>query len=179
MNRDKGSVLFGNEALEKLKEGVSLVANAVKVTLGGRGRNALISLPTLVKVTKDGVTVASYVDVEDSYARQGVRLLKQVALGTNKEVGDGTTTSVVLAQAIVERGLEKIKNGANPVLLQRGISKAVDLVCEHLKQTSKNISDNEEAIKQVATVSANNDVQLGEMIVEAFKKVKYKGLVTF
>jgi chaperonin GroEL len=179
MNRDKGSVLFGNEALEKLKEGVSLVANAVKVTLGGRGRNALISLPTLVKVTKDGVTVASYVDVEDSYARQGVRLLKQVALGTNKEVGDGTTTSVVLAQAIVERGLEKIKNGANPVLLQRGVSKAVDLVCEHLKQTSKKISDNEEAIKQVATVSANNDVQLGEMIVEAFKKVKYKGLVTF
>lgn len=177
--KEQKTVVFGGEALDKLREGVSVVAEAVKVTLGGRGRNALISLPTYAHVTKDGVTVANFVDVEDKHARQGVRLLKQVAFGTNKEVGDGTTTSVVLAQAIFERGLEKIKRGANPVLLQRGIAKATELVCEHLKNTAKPIADNEEAIKQVATVSANNDLELGDIVSNAFKRVKYKGLVTF
>lgn len=177
--REQKVVLVGQEALSKLQEGVGLVADAVKVTLGGRGRNVLISLPTYVKVTKDGVTVANYVDTVDRYARQGVRLLKQVAFGTNKEVGDGTTTSVVLAQSIFDKGLEKLKKGANPVLLQRGISKAVEKVCEQLKNSSKVISDNEDAIVQVATVSANNDRELGEIVAEAFKRVKYKGLVTF
>lgn len=177
--KEQKTVLFGQEALSKLKEGVDLVADAVKVTLGGRGMNALITLPTSVKVTKDGVTVANYVDTNDDYARQGTRLLKQVALGTNKEVGDGTTTSVVLAQAMINKGIERIKQGANPILLQRGINKAVELMCEHLKNTAVPVKDDEKLIRQVATVSANNDVELGNIVLEAFKQVKYQGLVTF
>nr|DAN50233.1 MAG TPA: GroEL [Caudoviricetes sp.] len=177
--KEQKTVLFGQEALSKLKEGVDLVADAVKVTLGGRGMNALITLPTSVKVTKDGVTVANYVDTNDDYARQGTRLLKQVALGTNKEVGDGTTTSVVLAQAMINKGIDRIKQGANPILLQRGINKAVELVCEHLKNTAVTIKDDEKLIRQVATVSANNDAELGNIVLEAFKQVKYQGLVTF
>lgn len=177
--REQKTVLFGKEALDKLKEGVDLVANAVKITLGGKGMNALITLPTSVKVTKDGVTVANYVESNDDYARQGIRLLKQVALGTNKEVGDGTTTSVVLAQAIIQKGIEKIKSGSNPVLLQRGINKAVEFVCEHLKNTAVSIKEDAELIKQVASVSANNDPEIGSIIAEAFAKVKYRGAVNF
>jgi chaperonin GroEL len=169
---------FDSEAREKLKKGVDALANAVKVTLGPKGRNVVIDkkfgAPT---VTKDGVTVAKEIELKDPIENMGAQLLKEAASKTADLAGDGTTTATVLAQAIVTAGLKNLASGANPMGLKRGIDKAVNAVIEHLKKQSKSISNNNE-IKQVGTISANNDTEIGEMIADAMSKVGKDGVIT-
>jgi chaperonin GroEL len=169
---------FDSEAREKLKKGVDALANAVKVTLGPKGRNVVIDkkfgAPT---VTKDGVTVAKEIELKDPIENMGAQLLKEAASKTADLAGDGTTTATVLAQAIVTAGLKNLASGANPMGLKRGIDKGVNAVIEHLKKQSKTISNNNE-IKQVGTISANNDTEIGEMIADAMSKVGKDGVIT-
>jgi len=169
---------FDSEAREKLKKGVDALANAVKVTLGPKGRNVVIDkkfgAPT---VTKDGVTVAKEIELKDPIENMGAQLLKEAASKTADLAGDGTTTATVLAQAIVTAGLKNLASGANPMGLKRGIDKGVNAVIEHLKKQSKSISNNNE-IKQVGTISANNDTEIGEMIADAMSKVGKDGVIT-
>lgn len=169
---------FDSEAREKLKKGVDALANAVKVTLGPKGRNVVIDkkfgAPT---VTKDGVTVAKEIELKDPIENMGAQLLKEAASKTADIAGDGTTTATVLAQAIVTAGLKNLASGANPMGLKRGIDKAVEAVVEHLKKQSKTISNNNE-IKQVGTISSNNDTEIGEMIADAMSKVGKDGVIT-
>jgi len=169
---------FDSEAREKLRKGVDALANAVKVTLGPKGRNVVIDkkfgAPT---VTKDGVTVAKEIELKDPIENMGAQLLKEAASKTADLAGDGTTTATVLAQAIVTAGLKNLASGANPMGLKRGIDKGVNAVIEHLKKQSKSISNNNE-IKQVGTISANNDTEIGEMIADAMSKVGKDGVIT-
>ena len=172
-------IKFDIDARDGLKKGVDALANAVKVTLGPKGRNVIISksfgAPT---VTKDGVTVAKEVELADSLENMGAQMVKEVASKTNDLAGDGTTTATVLAQAIVREGLKNVAAGANPMDLKRGIDKAVKAIVNELAKQSQKVGDSIDKIRQVAAISANNDDTVGELIADAFKKVGKEGVIT-
>lgn len=172
-------IKFDIEARDGLKRGVDALANAVKVTLGPKGRNVIISKsfggPT---VTKDGVTVAKEIELQDPLENMGAQMVKEVASKTNDLAGDGTTTATVLAQAIVKEGLKNVASGANPMDLKRGIDKAVEAIVEDLGKQTVAVGDSSEKIKQVASISANNDETIGELIATAFGKVGKEGVIT-
>jgi len=172
-------IIFDIEARDGLKRGVDALANAVKVTLGPKGRNVVIgkSFGGPI-VTKDGVTVAKEIELEDPLENMGAQMVKEVASRTSDLAGDGTTTATVLAQAIVKEGLKNVAAGANPLDLKRGIDKAVKAIVEDLKKQSQEVGNNSDKIKQVASISANNDDTIGELIAKAFKKVGKEGVIT-
>jgi chaperonin GroEL len=172
-------IKFDVEARDSIKRGVDALANAVKVTLGPKGRNVIISKSFgAPQVTKDGVTVAKEVELEDALENMGAQMVKEVASKTNDLAGDGTTTATVLAQAIVKEGLKNVAAGANPMELKQGIEKAVKAIVSHLDKQSKKVSNSSDMIKQVASISANNDSLIGDLISEAFKKVGKEGVIT-
>lgn len=172
-------IKFDIESRDALKRGVDALANAVKVTLGPKGRNVVIEKSFgAPHVTKDGVSVAKEIELEDRVENMGAQMVKEVASKTNDIAGDGTTTATVLAQAIVREGLKNVAAGANPMDLKRGIDKAVTAVVENLKSQSKTVGDSTEMVKQVASVSANNDETIGALIAEAFGKVGKEGVIT-
>ncbi|MCB9016458.1 MAG: chaperonin GroEL [Lentimicrobiaceae bacterium] len=172
-------IVFNIEAREELKKGVDALANAVKVTLGPKGRNVIIDKAYGAPVvTKDGVTVAKEIELKEGIQNMGAQMVKEVASKTADLAGDGTTTATVLAQAIVTTGMKNVTAGANPMDLKRGIDKAVAKVVEHLKTMSIKIEEGSEKITQVATISANNDSFIGEKIAEAMNKVKKEGVIT-
>jgi chaperonin GroEL len=172
-------ITFNLEARDALKRGVDALANAVKVTLGPKGRNVIIDKKYgAPAITKDGVTVAKEIELKDPIENMGAQMLKEVASKTADLAGDGTTTATVLAQAIVTAGLKNVAAGANPMDLKRGIDKAVEAVVAHLKKQSKTVSDSDNQIEQVATISANNDSTIGKLIAEAMGKVKKEGVIT-
>ena len=172
-------IKFDIEARDGLKRGVDALANAVKVTLGPKGRNVTISKsfggPT---VTKDGVSVAKEIELVDELENMGAQMVKEVASKTNDLAGDGTTTATVLAQAIVKEGLKNVAAGANPMDLKRGIDKAVEAIVENLTKQAKEVGSSSDEIKQVASISANNDDKIGELIAQAFEKVGKEGVIT-
>lgn len=171
-------LLFDEEARRSLMRGVDALANAVKVTLGPRGRNVVIDKkfgpPTIIN---DGVTIAKEIELEDPFENMGAQIVKEVATKTNDVAGDGTTTATVLAQAMVKEGLKNVTSGANPMLIKRGIEKAVNEIVAHIKSEAKQIKGKEE-IAQVATISANNDNEIGELISDAMEKVGKEGVIT-
>jgi chaperonin GroEL len=170
---------FNIEARDILKQGVDQLANAVKVTLGPKGRNVIIEKKFgAPQITKDGVTVAKEIELADAFQNTGAQLVKSVASKTGDDAGDGTTTATVLAQSIVANGLKNVAAGANPMDLKRGIDKAVAKVVENIKSQSEKVDDNYEKIEQVATVSANNDQEIGKLIADAMKKVSKDGVIT-
>ncbi|MBZ9777452.1 chaperonin GroEL [Psychroflexus sp. CAK8W] len=172
-------IIFDIEARNGVKRGVDALANAVKVTLGPKGRNVIIGKSFgAPMVTKDGVSVAKEIELEDALENMGAQMVKEVASKTNDLAGDGTTTATVLAQAIVTEGLKNVASGANPLDLKRGIDKAVEAVVAELAKQAKSVGDTSEEIKQVASISANNDDQIGELIAEAFSKVGKEGVIT-
>ncbi|MEC5157705.1 chaperonin GroEL [Chryseobacterium sp. MP_3.2] len=172
-------IKFDIESRDALKRGVDALANAVKVTLGPKGRNVVIEKSFgAPHVTKDGVTVAKEIELEDRVENMGAQMVKEVASRTNDIAGDGTTTATVLAQAIVREGLKNVAAGANPMDLKRGIDKAVTAVVENLRSQSQQVGDSSEKIKQVASISANNDDTIGTLIAEAFGKVGKEGVIT-
>ncbi len=172
-------IKFDIEAREGLKRGVDALANAVKVTLGPKGRNVIISKSFgSPHITKDGVTVAKEVELEDALENMGAQMVKEVASKTNDLAGDGTTTATVLAQAIVKEGLKNVAAGANPMDLKRGIDKAVVKIVEQLSKQAKEVGSSSEKIRQVASISANNDDTIGELIATAFNKVGKEGVIT-
>lgn len=172
-------IKFDIDARDQLKKGVDALANAVKVTLGPKGRNVVIDKKFgSPQVTKDGVTVAKEVELKNHFENIGAQMLKEVASKTNDNAGDGTTTATVLAQSIINVGLKNVTAGANPMDLKRGIDKAVAHVIESLKKQSKVIGDDFSKIEQVASISANNDIEIGKLIAEAMKKVKKEGVIT-
>ncbi|NNC83825.1 MAG: chaperonin GroEL [Flavobacteriales bacterium] len=172
-------ITFDVEARDKLKKGVDALANAVKVTLGPKGRNVILDKKFgAPSVTKDGVSVAKEIELSDAIENMGAQMVKEVASRTADNAGDGTTTATVLAQAIVTSGLKNVAAGANPMDLKRGIDKAVGAVVAHLKANSQEVGDDNEKIKQVATISANNDTTIGTLIAEAMEKVKKEGVIT-
>ena len=172
-------IKFDIDARDGLKKGVDALANAVKVTLGPKGRNVIISKSFgAPQVTKDGVTVAKEIELENPLENMGAQMVKEVASKTNDLAGDGTTTATVLAQAIVKEGLKNVAAGANPMDLKRGIDKAVEAIVEHLAKQSKKVGDSSEKIKQVASISANNDGAIGDLIAQAFGKVGKEGVIT-
>jgi len=172
-------IKFDIESRDALKRGVDALANAVKVTLGPKGRNVVIEKSFgAPHVTKDGVSVAKEIELEDRVENMGAQMVKEVASKTNDIAGDGTTTATVLAQAIVREGLKNVAAGANPMDLKRGIDKAVTAVVANLKEQSKEVGDSTEMVKQVASVSANNDETIGSLIAEAFGKVGKEGVIT-
>lgn len=172
-------IKYDIEAREQLKKGVDQLANAVKVTLGPKGRNVVIEKKFgSPQITKDGVTVAKEIELSDPLENVGAQLAKEVASKTADDAGDGTTTATVLAQSIVNVGLKNVTAGANPMDLKRGIDKAVTAVVDHLKKQSVAIGDDYLKIEQVATISANNDIEIGKLIAEAMKKVKKEGVIT-
>ena len=173
------NIIFNTEAREQLRLGVDALANAVKVTLGPKGRNVIIDKKFgAPHITKDGVSVAKEVELEDAVQNMGAQLVKEVASKTNDQAGDGTTTATVLAQAIVNTGIKNVTAGANPMDLKRGIDKAVAEVIKDLKARSREIGEGKEKVEQVATISANNDKFIGQMIAEAMDKVKKEGVIT-
>jgi len=173
------NITFEIQGRDALKKGVDALANAVKVTLGPKGRNVVIDKkfggPA---VTKDGVTVAKEIELEDAVENMGAQMVKEVASNTNDLAGDGTTTATVLAQAIISSGLKNVAAGANPMDLKRGIDKAVEIIVKDIKNQSKEIGNSYEKIEQVASISANNDNIIGSLIAEAMKKVKTEGVIT-
>ncbi|HPZ26132.1 MAG TPA: chaperonin GroEL, partial [Kaistella sp.] len=172
-------IKFDIESRDALKRGVDALANAVKVTLGPKGRNVVIEKSFgAPHVTKDGVSVAKEIELEDKVENMGAQMVKEVASKTNDIAGDGTTTATVLAQAIVREGLKNVAAGANPMDLKRGIDKAVTAVVENLKSQSQVVGDSSEKIKQVAAISANNDDTIGSLIAEAYGKVGKEGVIT-
>ncbi|MEM9142636.1 MAG: chaperonin GroEL [Bacteroidota bacterium] len=172
-------IKFDIDARDGLKRGVDALANAVKVTLGPKGRNVIISKSFgSPVVTKDGVTVAKEIELADALENMGAQMVKEVASKTNDLAGDGTTTATVLAQAIVKEGLKNVAAGANPMDLKRGIDKAVDAIVENLSKQSKRVGDSSDKIQQVAAISANNDVAIGQLISQAFEKVGKEGVIT-
>ena len=172
-------IKFDIEARDALKRGVDALSNAVKVTLGPKGRNVVIDKkfgsPT---ITKDGVTVAKEIELEDAVENMGAQMVKEVASKTADIAGDGTTTATVLAQEIVSTGLKNVAAGANPMDLKRGIDKAVKAVVNELQKQSIEVGDNLNKIEQVASISANNDNAIGALIAEAMAKVKKEGVIT-
>ena len=172
-------ILFNIDARDQLKKGVDELANAVKVTLGPKGRNVIIEKKFgAPQITKDGVTVAKEVELADSFMNTGAQLVKSVASKTGDDAGDGTTTATVLAQAIVNVGLKNVTAGANPMDLKRGIDKAVAVVVESIKEQSEKVGDNYDKIEQVATISANSDPVIGKLIADAMRKVSKDGVIT-
>ncbi|WP_407527510.1 chaperonin GroEL [Lacibacter sp. MH-610] len=172
-------IFFDIEARNKMKRGVDVLANAVKVTLGPKGRNVVLEKKFgAPAVTKDGVTVAKEIELEDPIENMGAQMVKEVASKTADIAGDGTTTATVLAQAIISEGLKMVAAGANPMDLKRGIDKAVSLVVENLKSQSQTVGSDSKKIQQVATISANNDETIGKLIAEAFGKVGKEGVIT-
>lgn len=172
-------ILYDLEAREQLKKGVDELANAVKVTLGPKGRNVIMEKKFgAPAITKDGVSVAKEIELEDPFKNVGAQLLKEVASKTSEDAGDGTTTATVLAQAIVNVGLKNVTAGANPMDLKRGIDKAVAEVVKSIANQSKQVGDDYNKIEQVATVSANNDREIGKLIADAMRKVSKEGVIT-
>ncbi len=172
-------ILFNIDARDQLKKGVDELANAVKVTLGPKGRNVILEKKFgAPHITKDGVTVAKEIELEDSFQNLGAQLVKEVASKTGDDAGDGTTTATVLAQSIVSVGTKNVTAGANPMDLKRGIDKAVEAVVENIKSQSRTVGDNYDKIEQVATVSANNDARIGKLIADAMRKVSKDGVIT-
>ncbi|HET6486494.1 MAG TPA: chaperonin GroEL, partial [Spirochaetia bacterium] len=169
---------FDEDARQKLLRGVEKMSTAVKVTLGPKGRNVVLDkkfgAPT---VTNDGVTIAKEIELEDPFENMGAQLLKEVATKTNDVAGDGTTTATVLAYAMIKEGLKAVAAGINPMDIKRGISKAVDIAVEDIKKSSKDIKEKEE-IAQVASISANNDPEIGKLIADAMEKVGKDGVIT-
>ncbi len=167
------------DARDLLKKGVDQLADAVKVTLGPKGRNVIIEKKFgAPQITKDGVTVAKEVELEDHFENTGAQLVKSVASKTGDDAGDGTTTATILAQSIVNVGLKNVTAGANPMDLKRGIDKAVAAVVEYIKNNAEKVDDNYDKIEQVATVSANNDPEIGKLIADAMRKVSKDGVIT-
>ena len=172
-------IVFDVDAREKLKKGVDSLANAVKATLGPKGRNVVIDKKFgAPQVTKDGVTVAKEIELKDAVENMGAQMVKEVASKTNDTAGDGTTTATVLAQGIINNGLKNVAAGANPMDIKRGIDKAVKTVVTELKKLSKEVGSDNDKIKQVATISANNDESIGSLIAEAMKVVGKDGVIT-
>ncbi len=172
-------IRFNTDVRSKMKEGADQLANAVKVTLGPKGRNVVIEKKFgAPQVTKDGVTVAKEVELKDKYENMGAQMVKEVASKTNEQAGDGTTTATVLAQAIINVGIKNVTAGANPMDLKRGIDKAVDAVVADLKKQSQSVGDDYSKVEQVGTVSANNDGYIGKLIADAMSKVKKDGVIT-
>lgn len=170
---------FGTDARTKLKKGIDILADSVKVTLGPKGRNVIVEQPFgAPHITKDGVSVAKEIDLEDPFENAGAQLVKSVAAKTCDDAGDGTTTSTVLAQAIVAEGIKNLEAGANPIDLKRGIDLAVNEVIKFIKESSIKVDDNFDTIEQVATISANNDPEIGKLIADAFRKVSKDGVIT-
>ena len=172
-------IKYNMDARDLLKNGVDKLANAVKVTLGPKGRNVVIEKKFgAPQITKDGVTVAKEVELEDKFENTGAQLVKSVASKTGDDAGDGTTTATILTQAIVTEGLKNVTAGANPMDLKRGIDKAVAAVVAHIKQNAEIVGDNYDKIEQVATVSANNDPEIGKLLADAMRKVSKDGVIT-
>lgn len=172
-------ILFNIDARDQLKKGVDELANAVKVTLGPKGRNVILEKKFgAPQITKDGVTVAKEIELDDPYQNVGAQLVKEVASKTGDDAGDGTTTATVLAQSIINVGLKNVTAGANPMDLKRGIDKAVEAVVASIKAQSKTVGDNYDKIEQVGTVSANNDARIGKLIADAMRKVSKDGVIT-
>ncbi|HXK76413.1 MAG TPA: chaperonin GroEL [Bacteroidaceae bacterium] len=172
-------ILFEVSARDQLKQGIDALANAVKVTLGPKGRNVIIEKKFgAPHITKDGVTVAKEIELEDAFQNTGAQLVKEVASKTGDDAGDGTTTATVLAQAIVTQGLKNVTAGANPMDLKRGIDKAVSAVIKSIKEQSHEVGHNYEQIEQVAAISANNDKEIGALLAEAMRKVSTDGVIT-
>ena len=172
-------IMFNSDVRSKMKDGADALANAVKVTLGPKGRNVVIDKKYgAPQVTKDGVTVAKEVELEDRFQNMGAQMVKEVASKTNEQAGDGTTTATVLAQAIINVGIKNVTAGANPMDLKRGIDKAVAAVVEDLKSRSQEVGEDYSKIEQVGTISANNDNYIGKLIADAMSKVKKDGVIT-
>ncbi len=172
-------IKYNVDARELLKRGVDQLANAVKVTLGPKGRNVVIEKKFgAPQITKDGVTVAKEVELEDKFENTGAQLVKSVASKTGDDAGDGTTTATILTQAIVTEGLKNVTAGSNPMDLKRGIDKAVSTVVEYIKKNAEQVGDNYDKIEQVATVSANNDPEIGKLLADAMRKVSKDGVIT-
>ena len=172
-------ILFNIDARDQLKKGVDELANAVKVTLGPKGRNVILEMKFgAPHITKDGVTVAKEIELEDAYQNMGAQLVKEVASKTGDDAGDGTTTATVLAQSIVNVGLKNVTAGANPMDLKRGIDKAVESVVKNIASQARTVGDNYDKIEQVATISANNDSRIGKLIADAMRKVSKDGVIT-
>jgi chaperonin GroEL len=172
-------IIFNIESRDALKRGVDALANAVKVTLGPQGRNVVIGKSFGgPQITKDGVTVAKEIDLEDAVENMGAQMVKEVASNTNDLAGDGTTTATVLAQAIISSGLKNVAAGANPMDVKRGIDKAVKLLITNIKSQSKTVGNSYDKIEQVGSISANNDPVIGALIAEAMRKVKTEGVIT-
>jgi chaperonin GroEL len=171
-------VIFDSEAREKLLRGVDILADAVKVTLGPKGRNVIIERSFgAPRITKDGATVAKEVELEDKFENMGAQMVSEVAAKTSQSAGDGTTTATVLAQAIVREGARAVAAGANPMDLKRGIDKAVDAVIGELKRNARKVVKNDE-IAQIGTISANGDTEIGRYLAEAMQKVGNEGVIT-
>lgn len=172
-------IKFDVEARDLLKQGVDKLANAVKITLGPKGRNVVIEKKFgAPQITKDGVTVAKEIELEDAFENTGAQLVKSVASKTGDDAGDGTTTATILTQAIVSEGLKNVTAGANPMDLKRGIDKAVSAVVEYIKANAEQVGNNYDKIEQVATVSANNDAEIGKLLADAMRKVSKNGVIT-
>jgi len=172
-------IKFDIEARDLLKSGVDKLANAVKVTLGPKGRNVVIEKKFgAPQITKDGVTVAKEVELEDHFENTGAQLVKSVASKTGDDAGDGTTTATILTQAIVNEGLKNVTAGANPMDLKRGIDKAVKVVVDYIRESAEQVDDNYDKIEQVASVSANNDPEIGKLLADAMRKVSKDGVIT-
>lgn len=172
-------IKYDIDARDLMKKGVDQLANAVKVTLGPKGRNVVIEKKFgAPQITKDGVTVAKEIELEDKFENTGAQLVKSVASKTGDDAGDGTTTATILTQAIVNEGLKNVTAGANPMDLKRGIDKAVAAVVEHIKSHAEKVDDNYDKIEQVATVSANNDPEIGKLLADAMRKVSKDGVIT-
>lgn len=172
-------IKFNMDARSLMKEGADELANAVKVTLGPKGRNVVIDKKFgAPQITKDGVTVAKEIELDDQFKNMGAQLVKEVASKTNDQAGDGTTTATVLAQSIINVGLKNVTAGANPMDIKRGIDKAVEAVVENLKKQSQPVGTDYTKVEQVGTISANNDAQIGKLIADAMSKVKKEGVIT-
>ena len=172
-------ILFNMDARDQLKKGVDELANAVKVTLGPKGRNVIIEKKFgAPQITKDGVSVAKEIELDDAYMNTGAQLVKSIASKTGDDAGDGTTTATVLAQAIITQGLRNVTAGANPMDLKRGIDKAVSRIVESIKSQSEEVGADYDKIEQVATISANNDAEIGKLIADAMRKVSKDGVIT-
>ncbi len=172
-------IKFNMDARDLLKNGVDQLANAVKVTLGPKGRNVIIEKKFgAPQITKDGVTVAKEIELEDKFENTGAQLVKSVASKTGDDAGDGTTTATILAQSIINVGLKNVTAGANPMDLKRGIDKAVKAVVDYIQANAEKVDNNYDKIEQVATVSANNDPEIGKLLAEAFRKVSKDGVIT-
>ena len=172
-------IQFDIEAREGLKKGVDALANAVKVTLGPKGRNVIVGKSFGgPQVTKDGVTVAKEIELEDALENMGAQMVKEVASKTNDLAGDGTTTATILAQSIVNEGLKNVTAGANPMDLKRGVDKAISTIVDELNKSEKTVGNSSEKIQQIASISANNDSAIGDLITQAFEKVGKEGVIT-